>query len=219
MNLFADYIEPGVISYGGQGAVYIGELNGKVTERVQQLVQTLGLWGPAQATDNIFGYLWSKLAYGAILITTALTNETIADVLADSDNQKMLFDLGAEILRTADYYQIKPLGFDDWNPRWAYPADQRDWPLIKLELDEHIKRLRSYTKTRTGVWRDLAVRKRKTEVSAQLQPIVVKAEQAGIAVPLLKTLISLIQDIEHGNRELDVTNLEIMQGVHREHYG
>lgn len=218
VNLFADYIEPGVISYGGQGAVYIGELNGQITERVQQLVQTLSLWGPAQATDNIFGYLWSKLAYGAILITTALTNETIADVLELRANQKMLFDLGAEILTTADYYQIQPLGFDDWNPSWAYPVEQRNWTLIDQELGAHIKRLRSYTKTRTGVWRDLAVRKRKTEVPAQLEPIVAKAEQAGIAVPLLQTLIRLIQEIEQGKRELDVANLEIMQHVHRENY-
>ena len=33
-------------------------------------------------TDNIWGYLWSKLAYGALLFATALTNESIADCLA-----------------------------------------------------------------------------------------------------------------------------------------
>ena len=36
----------------------------------------------AVLTDNIWGYLWGKLAYGALLFATALTNESIADALA-----------------------------------------------------------------------------------------------------------------------------------------
>lgn len=215
VNLFADYLEPGIISYGGQGAVYIGELNGEQSKRVRSLVEALSLWGPAQATSNIEGYLWSKLAYGAILISTALTNETIADILEDKRHQMMLFDLGAEILRTADYYGVQPLGFDDWNPSWAYPIDKRDWNVISQQVAAHIKRLRSYTKTRTGVWRDLAVRKRKTEVPAQLKPIVVKAQQAGIEVPLLRTLVQLIEEIENGRRELSLDNLEVMHQRHQ----
>lgn len=214
VNLFADYLEPGIINYGGQGAVYIGELDGRISERVLSLVDTLGLWGPAKATDNISGYLWSKLAYGAILISTALTNETIADILENKRHQLMLFDLAAEILRTAEHYKIQPLGFDDWKPSWGYPIDKRDWAVIEQEVAAHIKRLRSYTKTHTGVWRDLAVRKRKTEVSAQLQPIVDKAEQAGIEVPLLKTLIRLIEELENGERQFALENLEIMHKRH-----
>jgi 2-dehydropantoate 2-reductase len=30
-------------------------------------------------TPNIWGYLWGKLGYGAILFATALTNESMSD--------------------------------------------------------------------------------------------------------------------------------------------
>ncbi len=36
-----------------------------------------------QYHDNIWGYLWGKLAYGARLFATALTNDSIADSLAN----------------------------------------------------------------------------------------------------------------------------------------
>ena len=38
----------------------------------------------AVATPNIWGYLWAKLIYGALLFATALTDDSIADVLADA---------------------------------------------------------------------------------------------------------------------------------------
>src|SRR5207237_2133725 len=75
VNFSADYLEPGLIHFGGRGAFYIGELDGALTPRVQQLRQGLGHWGNVQVTDNIWGYLWGKQAYGAMLFATALTND------------------------------------------------------------------------------------------------------------------------------------------------
>ena len=37
----------------------------------------------AIVTENIWGYLWGKLGYGSQLFATALTNDSIADALAD----------------------------------------------------------------------------------------------------------------------------------------
>jgi 2-dehydropantoate 2-reductase len=55
-------------------------------------------------------------------------------------------------------------------------------------------------KTHSGIWRDLAVRKRKTEVAAQLAPIVAAGQRHGVATPLTQRLIRLIADIEEGRR-------------------
>src|SRR2546423_2828074 len=74
VNFSADYLEPGLIHFGGRGAFCIGEVDGAITPRLQQLRDGLGHWGNVQATDNISGYLWGKQAYGAMLFATALTN-------------------------------------------------------------------------------------------------------------------------------------------------
>ena len=61
VNLFADVTGPGVIRDGGLGALVVGEMDGSTSARVQSVVQDLQSWGPARATTNVSGYLWSKL--------------------------------------------------------------------------------------------------------------------------------------------------------------
>jgi 2-dehydropantoate 2-reductase len=85
VNFGADYIEPGVIHYGGRGAVVVGEIDGRMTARVDAIRDAwLSFDDAAIVTPNIWGFLWGKEAYGAMLFATALTNESIADALADS---------------------------------------------------------------------------------------------------------------------------------------
>ncbi|HWR39934.1 MAG TPA: 2-dehydropantoate 2-reductase N-terminal domain-containing protein [Patescibacteria group bacterium] len=207
VNLFADYIEPGVINYGGEGAVYIGEIDGSRSARVSELSQVLSEWGPVHTTGNIFGYLWSKLGYVTMLIGTALTDETIADVFENKEMRNILLDTASESLAVAESCGIETVGFDDWNPQWAYPAEKRDWEEIDREMAIHVARLRTYTKTKSGIWRDLAVRKRKTEVPSQLQPVIERARAANIAVPRLEKLLSMIIEIEEGKRGLALENI------------
>ena len=54
------------------------------------------------------------------------------------------------------------------------------------------------------------MRKRKTEVEAQLGPIVEAGRRHGIATPLTSRLIELIHDIEDGRRPLDWTTLDAL---------
>src|SRR5262249_15552681 len=83
INFGADYLSPGVVHYAGRGAVVVGELDGQVTPRVQALHRLLLQFDErAVLTSNIWGFLWSKLAYGTLLFATALTDASIADCLA-----------------------------------------------------------------------------------------------------------------------------------------
>ncbi len=55
-------------------------LDGAITPRVEALHRAFLDFDPnAIVTPNIWGFLWGKLAYGAQLFVTALTNEAIAD--------------------------------------------------------------------------------------------------------------------------------------------
>src|SRR6187549_1876508 len=71
VNFGADYLEPGGIHYGGRGAVVVGEIDGPPTPRVTGIRDAWRLFDPrAIATSNIWGYLWGKEAYGAMLFAT-----------------------------------------------------------------------------------------------------------------------------------------------------
>ena len=80
VNFGADYLGPGRIFLGGRGALYVGELDGSRTERLERLLRDLP---DAKATANILGFLWGKEAYGAMLFATAVSDLSIADALAE----------------------------------------------------------------------------------------------------------------------------------------
>ena len=209
VNFGADYIEPGVIHYGGRGAVVVGETDGRVTPRV---IAIRDAWRDfddrALVTPNVWGYLWGKEAYGAMLFATALTNESIADALAMPAYRHLYIALAREILAVAQARGITPEAFDGFDPgayHLSAPSGAAD-----RSLDALVAHNRRSAKTHSGIWRDLAVRKRRTEVDAQLGIVVTLGAEAGVATPLTARLIDLIHDIESGVRAQSLATLNAL---------
>jgi len=206
VNFGADYLEPGVIHWGGRGAVVLGELDGRTCRRVETIHEALRLFEPdALLTANIFGYLWGKLAYAALLFATALTEASIADVLAERKYRAVLIALAREVVAVAEARGQALESFDGFEPeafRSAAPAERAE-----RSLDDLVTFNRRSAKTHSGIWRDLVVRKRATEVDAQLGPVVSFGRELGVETPLTERLIRQIHEIERGERELNWRNL------------
>jgi len=199
VNFGADYLEPGVIHYAGRGAVVVGEIDGRLTDRVHFIRDAWRQFDPrAMVTPNIWGYLWGKEAYGAMLFATALTNESIADALAMPDYRALYIALAREILGVAAARGVRPEAFDGFDPA-AYLATAPAGA-AERSLDALVAHNRRSAKTHSGIWRDLAVRKRPTEVDAQLGIIVSLGAEAGVPAPLTARLVALIHEIERGQR-------------------
>lgn len=210
VNFGADYLEPGVIHYGGRGAVVVGEIDGRITPRLVTLHQALLAFDDrAIVTTNIWGYLWGKEAYGAMLFATALTNESIADCLAAPTYRELFIALAQEALRVAQACEIRPEGFDGFDPAAFMPGVDRAVAL--RSLDEMVAFNRRSTKTHSGVWRDLAVRKRRTEVDHIVGAIVAQGRQVGVATPLAARLVELIHDVEDGKRPQGPATLDLLK--------
>src|SRR5213075_1484850 len=144
----------------------------------------------AAATANIWGYLWAKEAYGAMLFATALTNDSIADGLARPEYRGLYIALAREILAVALARGVHPEAFDGFDPA-AYLPDAPPGA-AERSLDQLVAHNRRSAKTHSGIWRDLAVRKRPTEVDAQLGIVVGVAHEAGLpSPPLLSRLVAL----------------------------
>lgn len=206
VNFGADYLEPGLIHYAGRGAVVIGELDGQITPRLAALhTLLLEFEDRAICTANIWGFLWGKMAYGAQLFVTALTNESIADALAMPEHRLLFTEVAREVMRVAAARGVTPEGFNGFNPHAFTPSASLEDATRSLE--EMVAFNRKSAKTHSGIWRDLAVRKRQTEVDAQLGPIVTIGREAGMVAPITSRLIEMIHEIERGTRTLDLANL------------
>jgi 2-dehydropantoate 2-reductase len=212
VNFGADYMSPGVIQYAGHGAVVVGEINGAMTERVRALHQLFLTFDErARLTDNIWGFLWSKEAYGALLFATALTNESIADCLALPRFQSLFIALAREVMRVAAAKRVRCEAFDGFEPK-AFAIDGTDAQAVD-SLVRLVAHNRRSAKSHSGIWRDLAVRKRRTEVDAQLGVVVQEAKACGLEVPLTGRLIELIHEVENGARPQGIESLEALAEV------
>ena len=205
INFSADYHAPGKILFGGRGAVVLGELDGRISERLQQLGDVFRAFDEDTIiTDNLWGYLWGKEAYGAMLFVSALTDQSIADALSDLRYRELYIRAAQEILQLATAIGVEARGFNGFEPK-AFVADDRGG--INQSLDTLVAFNRVSAKTHSGIWRDLAVRKRKTEV-IMYQPILAEGEKAGIALPLTRRWIEMICEIEDGKRPQALANLD-----------
>ncbi len=189
VNFGADVVGPGRILRGNRASFFIGELDGADTPRVRALVADIA---DARETANIHGYLWSKEAYGAILFATAVSDLSIADALAEPRYRPLYVALAREVLAAA---ACVPEPFDGFDP-----AD------LEGSIDRLVEFNRASAKTHSGIYRDLAVRHRKTEVDSML---------GALDGNLTRRTAELIHAIEDGRRVCERANLELLAAYER----
>jgi 2-dehydropantoate 2-reductase len=200
VNFSADWHGPGEILYGSRGSVVVGEIDGTIRARTRAMFELCREFEPdAILTEDIWAYLWGKIGYGAMLFATALNHDSMTQNFADPSRMPAWLALGREVMAVARAKGITPRGFGGYDPM-AFAPGRPDAEAIAV-----IHWLRGFTsqsaKTHSGIWRDLAVRKRKTEAGAQLNIVPRLAAELGIPTPALTAVGRLIADIEEGRRE------------------
>ncbi len=213
VNFSADYLQPAIIQYAGPEAVYLGELDGRMSARIAELRERFAPWGDITLTDNVWGYLWAKEGYANMLFATALADETMADVI--DRYRPLMVELASEIYEVADREGVRVEGFDYVEPWLYYPREQRDPVAINRSLDHMVDVRRRNLKSKSGIWRDLAVRHRKTEVDQQIGLAAEIGGRHNLPMPLTRKVIEMIHDLEDGRREMSWANLEELDALRR----
>ncbi len=212
VNFGADWLEPGRILFGNRGAVVVGEIDGSIRRRTEDMHTLLKIFEPdALLTDDIWGYLWGKLGYGAMLFATALTPDSMTTNFADPARGPALIGLAREVVQTALADNVTPRSFNGFEPQAFMPGASDH------AARASIARLAQFTartaKTHSGIWRDLAIRKRRTEVDPQVGAIVKIAAGHNIKTPLLARLVTLIHNIEEGCRPQSIETFQALNEV------
>jgi 2-dehydropantoate 2-reductase len=146
-----------------------------------------------------------------MLFATALTNESIADALAMPGYRALYIALAREMLAIAAARSVSPEAFDGFDPSAYLPSAPAG--AAERSLDALVAHNRRSAKSHSGVWRDLAVRKRPTEVDAQLGIAVALGREAGVPAPLTARLVEIIHAIERGERSQSLANLDALVAI------
>ncbi|MGH7666536.1 MAG: amidase family protein [Candidatus Dormibacteria bacterium] len=190
VNFGADLMAPGRIMQGNVGTFRVGEPRGEgISQRVRELAAILPY---AEPTDNIMGFLWGKEAYGAMLYAGAVSDLSIADSLEDPHWRPLMLAIAKEVLAQAP---VRPEAFDGFDP------EDLEGSLARLVVFN-----RGSGKSHSGIYRDLMVRRRKTEVDDLLRDL---------KGPLTTYAGELIRSIERGERTCEVANLELLATCER----
>jgi 2-dehydropantoate 2-reductase len=189
VNFGADMIGPGVVLRGNRATLMIGEPDGSLTDRVRSLASDIE---DGTATRDILGYLWAKQAYVAMLAATAVSDLPIADVLERPAYQPLLVELARQVIAQAP---VRPM-----------PLDGFDAADLAGSLARLARFNRASAKTHSGIYRDLAVLHRPTEVPAIL---------GGLDGTLVPRVIELVQAIEQGRRACSRENLDLLAAYER----
>ncbi len=215
VNFGADYLAPGRVLMSSRAELYLGELDGRITDRLERLgaIFREAVLEHTQLTGNIWGHLWGKLGYVSMLFANATTDVTMGDAFADLDNRALFANLAGEVVRVADAEGVRCEGFAGYDPAALRFAVPRDWAAIHRSLDQRVLVNRASINARCGMWRDMAMKHRRTEVDAHLGLLVEIAASHGLAAPLNARLIEIIHDLEEGRRVRRLENLEELRNL------
>jgi 2-dehydropantoate 2-reductase len=202
----ADYLEPGLIQLGGEQTIYVGELDGAISPRVQALRATLSHVMPAEVTTNIWGFLWGKLVYGAMAFAVSCVDATVPEVLDDPVGMRVAVAAASEAYAVASAQVSTLERIGEFDPTQFAPGPEQD-ARGEAALRELADAMRGTIKQHMGIWRDLRVKKRQTEVDMQTAVIVEKGQVLGIPTPVNAAVLRVIHDIEAGQRGMGWENL------------
>src|SRR6185437_8064014 len=189
VNFGADVTAPGVVLRGNRGTFKIGEMDGTASPRVAALAADIA---DAEATTQVMGFVWAKEAYGAMLFATAVSDLAIHEAFDDTAYHPLLLAVAREVLAQAP---VRPLPLDGFDPD--------DLPGSLARLADFNRRS---AKSHSGIYRDLMVRRRKTETEAILGPL------TGF---LVRRTAELIAAIEAGTRTCCRENLDLLAAYER----
>jgi 2-dehydropantoate 2-reductase len=214
VDFSADYLEPGVIALGRRSDLYVGELDGRMTARLEDVRRRLDRAMPTRATANVMGYVWSKLCKGSLDVTTALVDAAIGEVRGHKPTRRALVEVVREGVRVARAEGIRLEPFDHFDPAAFADASPAGLAGAYSVLDEMAIAAATDRKVRTGYWRDIVVRKRKSEIFTITGEIVRRGERLGIPTPVSRRQLELFAEIEAGRRPLGWANLdELLRAV------
>jgi 2-dehydropantoate 2-reductase len=215
VNFGADYKGPGAILEGAGGNVYLGELDGRRTDRLERVAALIRPAKPVILTDNIMGFLWAKQAYASLAFATALVDATIGDVLDSERNKRVCIALCQETTAVGRALGLRLEQFSDFDPGLYAPRDRIALDQTFASLQEYADRSRQSAKSHTGIWHDLVVRRRKTEVDPILGVVVAEGRSRGVDVRLNEALVAMIHEIEDGRRTMGWHNFDELEALAR----
>jgi 2-dehydropantoate 2-reductase len=179
----------------------VGEVNGGVTDRVNELVSMFSLIDSSKATTNLLGERWSKLIQNGMRNgIAAATGLTSGECDRSESARRFSIKVGGEGVRVANALGIKLVGLGGMVPERLAAASEGD--AAALSEVEAIIIARNASNPRAGIQRpSMAQDMRKgrhTEIEFMNGFIAAKGKETGVPTPFNSKLVDIVLRVERG---------------------
>lgn len=192
-----NYAGPGTIHFSGRAEFMIGNEDGRLNPKLEELAEILTrCFQPCTTTDNVLGAHWTKSAIGGVYFASAVMDADVID-LVDDPRCRLLFQrIVEEEVDIADQLGIEFVPVDGFDPR-AFRRTSPD----EAGIEASWAGFRAYwsrnnSQARTGVWRDLAIHRRPTEVNGIVGAMIRIGADYGVPTPYLNRVYELVRVAE-----------------------
>ena len=203
--------EPGEVNRGGRpgfesghDVFRVGELNGKITPRVEELAYLFSSIDGSKVTANLWGERWSKLTTNASTNPlTAMTGLGAASVAEDPDARYIQIQISKESCQVAlaQKYEVEPIkGIEA--AEWASAEDG-----VMLEkLDEKFLPDNDRGEWKSSMSQDVDKRRR-SEILFINGYISQQGQSAHVPTPFNTAITKIVREIDEGDRFPDPANV------------
>lgn len=206
LNWGATMHAPGVYEQTAANGTFLGELDGRTTDRLRRLGRMLECVTPITLSPAIVGAQWAKLQMNCSVTTLgALADQPLAVTLASEPGRSVFLAVCREVLAVADAEKIRleTLAVDPYTPRTGPPGAIDAWLRRVVEV---------YGATRPSILQDLQ-RARRTEIDFITGYVAQRAEVLSVPASLCRAMTAMIHEAESGRRTLSPANLVELQAL------
>jgi 2-dehydropantoate 2-reductase len=194
-------LAPGHVQTSTRGHLYIGHLHGRTTPQLSRLHKLLDPVVDTEISDNILGVLWSKLTYTCLGFFGSLADIALATSCAGDANRRLLVDFLAEVVAVGTAAGARFIRLTEYNPPDLHPSIPIERRLCVIN-----KMAKSWKDDdRKGPLRQIQ-KGVPTEVDFTLGYVVRQGETMNLQVPLCGKVLTMIHELESGERQLGMAN-------------
>jgi 2-dehydropantoate 2-reductase len=194
-------LAPGHVQTSTRGHLYIGHLHGRTTPQLSRLHKLLDPVVDTEISDNILGVLWSKLTYTCLGFFGSLADIALATSCAGDANRRLLVDFLAEVVAVGTAAGARFIRLTEYNPPDLHPS---------IPIERRLCVINEMAKSwkdddRKGPLRQIQ-KGVPTEVDFTLGYVVRQGETMNLQVPLCGKVLTMIHELESGERQLGMAN-------------
>jgi len=189
----------------GHDVFRVGEHDGRVTKRAEEIAEMLAVVDGSQVTENLWGERWSKLCANSMgNPVQAMSGLGSLEIASSEIGRAITIHLAGESARVglAQGYTI-PKFNGETAERWADSTKRETWQALDTMLTPKAAGGRNW---KASMAQDVH-KGRPTEIDYMNGHVVAKGKEKGVPTPISVATVSVVREIDAGTRKQAPENI------------